>query len=309
MSWSPPEYDRTKELREHLPAEGWRAAVAAIAQRHSLGHSLGQKGLAPFASGSDVVWAAGDSVVKLTAPVWASEIEAEERCLRAVAGRLSVQTPEVVARGELAGWPYVVMTRVAGVALGELWPALDHAGRVRLAADLGRLVAELQAIDVGALPDEWDAFWRGCRGGVRERHARGAVPEPLLEQIEPFLASVGELDARGRRLLHTELLDEHVLAAPRSGQVELCALIDFADGCVGPPAYETAAPVEFLFKGERGLLGAYLEALGQAGETCAEERLAWALCHRFGSLARMLEAVRPAQPATLSELSMLLYAE
>jgi hygromycin-B 7''-O-kinase len=159
------------------------------------------------------------------------------------------------------------------------------------------------------LPDGWTDFWRGCRSDVARRHARPGASEALVAEIEAFLAGVGELDASGRALLHTELLGEHVLVEQRSGRHELSALIDFADGRVGPPDYEVAAPVEFLFRGERGLLGAFLEAAGMPSDDAgAERRLAWALCHRFGSLARMERAVEPVRPASLSELARLLYA-
>ena len=82
MSWTPPEHDRARELREHLPVDGWRAAVGAIAARHGLPTA----GARPFETGSDVVWSLGEHVVKLTAPVWRDEIEAEARCSRASPG-------------------------------------------------------------------------------------------------------------------------------------------------------------------------------------------------------------------------------
>jgi len=65
-------------------------------------------------------------------------------------------------------------------------------------------------------------------------------------------------------LLHTELLDEHVLVEERGGRYELSGLIDFADGRVGPAEYDFPAPVEFLFRGQPGLLGFFLRAYGYA---------------------------------------------
>ena len=66
MSWSPPAYDPALRLREHLPEAGWREAMREICARHGLQEAA----LSPFASGSDVVWATGDRVVKLSAPRW-----------------------------------------------------------------------------------------------------------------------------------------------------------------------------------------------------------------------------------------------
>ena len=102
-----------------------------------------------------------------------------------------------------------------------------------------------------------------------------------------------------------------MLVAERGGRVVPCALIDFADGRLGPPEYEFAAPVEFVLRGEPGLLRALLTAYGDdpaaLGPARSERMLAWALCHRFGSLARMLRAVAPARPRSLAELARTLY--
>ena len=307
MTWTPPQHDPQRELRDHLPASGWRDAVAAICARHGLGGAP----LEPFPTGSDVVWSAGGHVVKLTAPLWADEIEAEARCQRQVAGRLGVATPEPLATGELAGWPYVVMTRVPGVALGEVWPGLEHAERLRLAAELGALVRELHGIEVADQADGWDGFWQRCRATVTERHSEPGVPGELAAQIGPFLESAGELVDEPRVLIHTELLDQHVLVEERGGRYGLCALIDFADGRVGPAEYEFPAPVEFIFKGEPGLLRSFLSAYGLPEHELTPERsermLAWGLLHRFGRLLRMLRAVEPVRPATLPALARRLY--
>ena len=308
MGSFPPDHDPGVELRDHLPAEGWRAAMRAILARHALPASE----LAPFASGSDVVWGTPAHVVKLTAPCWADEIDAEARGLARVAGRLSVRTPEVVAGGELAGWPYVVTTRVAGSALGDAWPRLAREERLDLAAALGRLIAELRAVPVDDVPDDWPEFRRAHLGEPARRHARGGVDESLLEPIDAFLARFPDLDDEPRAFLHTELLGEHVLVAPVDGRLELAALLDLADSRVGPAGYELPAPVEFLFRGEPGLLRALLlesgTALGDDDELASQRTLAWGLTHRFGSLARMLAAVAPDRPRTLEVLARNLYA-
>lgn len=315
MTWTPPAHDAERELRELLPEAAWRAAMAKLCERHD----LDAVGLAPFPTGSDVVWGAGDAVVKLTAPLWRAEIAAEVRALRFVEGQLSVEAPRVLAEGELSGWPYLVMSRVSGRALGEVWPSLEPGDRSRLAADLGRLTRELHDLPLDGYEaaregDElwetadWPRFWNTCRADVGARHGRRGAPAALVAQVEPFLSRLGPLEQEPRVLLHTELLDQHVFLDERAAP---CGLIDFADSRLGPATYDFPAPVEFIFRGEPGLLRAFLLGYGlregELGASLAERLLAWALCHRFGSLARMLKAVDPWRPASLEQLAQRLY--
>jgi hygromycin-B 7''-O-kinase len=306
MPWTAPTHDPARPLRDHLPEEGWRAAAAQLAARHGLPTS----DLTPFASGSDAVWALGPGhVLKLSAPTFAAEIANEARCLDLARGRVPVRVPEVAALGDLDGWPYVITTRVPGEALGSHWPHLPRAERERLAEELGALVGALHRVHPGP-PDHWAEFWRRCRTGVAARHRRPGVPEELLAEIEPFLAEVGELPATGRVFLHTEVLGEHLLVAPVGGRLELCSWIDFADACLGPVEYDCLAPVEFLFRGEAGLLRRFLLALGrdqrELHEGYSRQLLAWSLCHRFGSLARQLRAA-PQAPRSLVDLTTTLW--
>ena len=316
MSAFPPTLELGRELRDHLPHSDWRAAVQRIAERHGLGAA----GAHPFASGSDVVWPAGDAVVKLTDPAWRWQIEAEARALEHVAGRLPVRTPRPIALGELEGWPYVVLERVPGRALAEVWPELGTDARRDLARDLGQLVRALHDLPLDGLPDDWDGFFGVCLAGLPERLRAPGVPDALVDGVPAWLDAHGlrdELGQRGRPrvFLHTELLDQHVLDERRSGRWVPAAMIDFADHRVGPFEYELPALVEFVFRGERGLLGTFLRAYGlpEDGLDAAygERLLAWGLAHRYGSLRRMLGCLGGdgGEPvAGLGELAARLYA-
>jgi hygromycin-B 7''-O-kinase len=131
------------------------------------------------------------------------------------------------------------------------------------------------------------------------------VPEELTRQVPSFLATVGSLRSPALVFLHTEVLDQHLLVEERAGRTELSALIDFADGRSGPPEYKFPAPVEFLFKGEAGLLREFLLTCGHEARELTPERseriLAFGLCHRYGRLLRMLRSVEPTRPATRPE--------
>lgn len=307
MGWAPPEHDHQRELRDHLSIEDWHVPIALIAARHDLDAS----NLFPFSTGSDIVWSAGAHVIKLTAPMWTSEIAAEAAALQRVQGELDVATPNHVATGDIEGWPYVVMSHVPGQPIGELWADLDGADRVRLAGDLGRLTRAVNELGDESEAGAWPAFWEACTKDVGERHLKRGGPPEIAKEIDGFLAEVGELVPSAYGFLHTELLDVHILGEERAGRVELSGLIDFADSCVGPVEYEFAAPIDFLFKGEPGALRAFLLGYGVDESDLGPERsrrlLAWSLCHRFGSLPRMLAACGDRKPGTLEELAARLF--
>lgn len=308
MAWRAPEYDGSGSLREAAEPGSWSAAASEALRRHGLEGA--PRGL--FPTGSDVVVDCGLTVFKMTAPRWAEEIRAEHDLLARVAGRLPVATPEPLALGELDGWPYVIMSRLPGRALAEVWPRLDSGERRRLARSCGELIGVLHALPVGtqdAAP--WPGFLDRMRGNAVHRLRKTGASPAWLERIEPFLDSLGPLSERPLAWLHTELYDQHLLIAERGGRPELSGLIDFADGRVGHPGYEIPALVEFVFRGERPLLRELLLGAGWA-ESGLDERLslelgAWSLLHQFGHLPRLRRAAGEPEPAGFEELARRLY--
>jgi len=244
-------------------------------------------------------------IVKLSRPRWRAEIEAEARFLRHLEGRVSFGTASVLAEGEIDAWPYVIQSRLPGRALGSVWADIMPAERRSLADGLGRTAAELHAVE--GVPDDgsWPGFLEERRRNVVEHHLKLGLPEAWLERVEPFLDSV-PLAESSPVLLHTEMLDEHVLVEERGGRWEISGLLDFADSRVGDPHYEFAAPVEFLFRGEAGLLPSFLRAYGwKRGDLTHEggRRLAaWGLLHLFGSLPRVLAIAGDPEPRDFDEL-------
>jgi hypothetical protein len=147
---------------------------------------------------------------------------------------------------------------------------------------------------------------------VGVRHATRGGPPGLLASIDSYLARVGELGAAKLVTLHTELTDDHLYVEQRDKEYELVGLLDFADARVGAAHYEFGALVEFVFRGEPGLLREFLIAYGidaaRLNPEFSEVLLAWALCHRYAHLGRMLDLVAPEEPATLEELATMLFS-
>jgi hygromycin-B 7''-O-kinase len=303
--WQAPTFTPPGSIRDAAPLSHWRQAAELTAQRHNLTDHL----LRMTESGSDVVIEGKQYFFKMTAPDFFTELTTERELLTYVEGRLPVTTPKIVAAGELEGWPYLWMTRVEGTPLAKLWPTLTYEARLDLAAQLGELVAALHRLPLFGDSAGWPTFLQRFVDSAPTRHSKPTTPEALSARVADFLARVSRPEAP-LVLLHTEVLDEHVFASFDGTRWKLSAMIDFADGRVGHPEYEFPALVEFIFRGETGLLKTFLRAYGWGPsrfENYSERLLAWGLIHQFGSLPRMLRVLGAPLPTSLEELASRLY--
>ena len=142
----------------HDDPVAWRPAVVALAQ--SLGADA--NAVQQEAEGTVLVARLGrERVLKLYPPFLRDHFEFERAMLERLHGRLSVPTPQLIASGEYAGWPYLLMTQLAGDPLTATWPAMSERERCRLLAALGALTAEVHALPVGdmaTLAPPWPQF-------------------------------------------------------------------------------------------------------------------------------------------------------
>lgn len=303
-TWIAPPIEPDLEIRALAPAAHWEDAMRRVLARHG----LALQGLRAEARGSDVVWGTDQAVVKLSLPRWADQLGREARFCR-LAAPLPVQIPPVLAEGQLEGWPYVITGRIDGVPLDSCWPGMGPPQRAALAHDLGRVSRALHALP---LPQDladppWTQFLaERVAQAPADQGRRGADPT-LVAQMPAFLEQHVAALGLPVVVLHTELLDQHVLVDPGDPS-RVTGLVDFADGQLGHPAYDLGAPIDFLFGDQPGLLAAFLRGYGPGPlDLLPAERLAGYLVHRFASLPRLLRGLsRP--PHDLDELAHMAFA-
>lgn len=273
-------------------ADIYRPAVAEIARRHRLAGEARR-----YPGGTLPVFALGDQhVVKLFPPPFGRNGDNERDALELLAGRLPVATPALRAHGELDGWRYLAMAQLAGLRMDEAWPALDRPARLRLAAELGAMIAALHAlpVDRAALPAAglvWDAFIAARRAGCAEHQAGRGVDPAWTALIPDFLAAVDLADPRDQVFLHTEVMPDHLLVDAGG---RLAGLIDFEPAMIGAREYEFAAVGLFFAAGDRELLCAALRAADHAPDRALSTRLlAYALLHRYSDLSWYLARMPP----------------
>lgn len=244
--------------------ELWHPALRVISQRHQLALDALQRS----AEGTHLVYLGDGVVLKLYAPPWPKDFTAERRMLEHVDGRLPIATPRIVAEGELEGWPYLVMTRLEGRLLEQLWPTLDITERRRLLAQIGELAAALHELPLLTTGDDpataWASFVATRERTLADKHAADGLPPAWVEDIERTVAALPSLDRGTSDLacLHTDLQGGNLLVRKNGEQLELSGLFDFGDAMIGGREHELIAPAAFMAVGVPGGLRALLRGYG-----------------------------------------------
>lgn len=280
----------------------WLPAMRTICQAHGLDPDSLR--LAP--PGSNIVfWVEDNLVIKLFAPFWRQDHLLETRVLNTLANNAALQVPRIHAHGEVDGWPYLVLSRLPGRSLDEVWPLLDPTGREHIAAGLGEMMAALHRVPTGqlaGLQPEWRTFLADRLARLLENQSRAGVSPEWLDDITRYYAALPSLVPPDFSpvLIHADLNPEHIFcqASPRGWEVS--GMIDFADAMLGDPAYEFVAPA-FLLAGPDGvhLRRAMLQAYGYAPSdltpALSRRLTAFILLHRFID-AGQFPALFPHQP-------------
>ncbi|MCA1633811.1 MAG: aminoglycoside phosphotransferase family protein [Acidobacteria bacterium] len=255
------------DFQRHFNSDVWRQAAAIICARHRIPHTS----LLRSPTGENVIFFADErAIVKIYAPLRLQHLRERAALELASRARLGIETPEVMHAGEMEGWPYLVMTRLAGIPMHEVWPEIEERGRLEIVSRLGGALRELHARPASPAPPELNRDWRGyvegkARESVERQRACGANPE-WLESLPGYVASRLELLPALFEpvLLHGDVHPGNILLARRGGRWRPTALFDFGDSFCGFHEYEFVAPGVLMVQGRRELQRALLLAYGYA---------------------------------------------
>lgn len=285
--------DKAEYLAVFRDDEVWRPALRVIGERHGLASAA----LRRASGGSHVVYLGETEVVKLYAPLFPDDFAAEQRMLEHVAGQLPIATPRIIATGELEAWPYLVMTRLSGQPLDELWPALAPAERRRLLATIGELAAAVHALPLLPGEDEPATSWAELvttrKRRLAHKHAADGLGPAWIEDIERTVASLPALDRPAAlACLHTDMQGGNLLARRVGERIELSGLFDFGDAMIGAREHELIAPAAFMAAEVAGGLRALLCGYGYLDPERDEQLIARLTGHlllqRYCSLPYLL---------------------
>jgi hygromycin-B 7''-O-kinase len=281
-------------------------------------HQLANEPLALFTEGTNIVFAHGKhTVIKIFPPIHNDSFQTEKIVLQHLQDKLSIATPKLEHVGEIAGWPYLIMTRLQGTLLEELWKDLNHGNKIIIMQELGALIREMHALPTQGLETidcHWQAFIEQQITQCVTQHSANKLPENLLQQLPDYLKSVKEFlpKIRPPALLTGEYTPMNLVVKKISGVWHINGLIDFGDCMLGMPEYDLLGPGAFLIQGDKQLLKEFLIAYGYTTETMTPALsrclTALMLLHRYSNLNIQIRIANwQSKVSTLNELEQLVW--
>ncbi|MGY4628128.1 aminoglycoside phosphotransferase family protein [Bradyrhizobium sp. USDA 4486] len=266
----------------------WLPIAIDIARSHGLDVSAPHV----FATGTNLVLGLGERLIlKIFPPLLRAQFVSERGSLTQLKRRLHLPIPEIVAEGMRDGWPYLVITRLAGTLGSEAWPRLPEHQKEHVLRQIGETIAAVQRAPLGPLANiepRWDAFMRTQMQGCRNRHERLGLAPKFLKGLDDLLRDAAELIPMNAPpvILIGEYIPENFLLACDDGEWSLAGLFDFGDVLAGWRDYDLLGPSAFMAAGRPGRVRSLLEGFGYAWPDGALKRrlMALMLLHRASDL-------------------------
>lgn len=292
----------------------WSEAVREICNTNE----VAVQDIQPFIDGSNLVASvSAEHIVKIFPPFHHHQWQSEHRALKYLQSHpLSVPIPKYVASGERADrWTYLIMTKVAGTSLNEVWKNLSLEQKSTLMRQIGSLMREVHTVPVGELDDlepNWDSFLKEQNAGLIARHQRLNAPEWFLKEAPSFVSE--NLDCISKEpsvILTGEFTPFNLLVEQTGDQVRLSGMIDFGDVMIGYREYDFLGPLLFLGEGNRVFRDALLAGYqyGEPTDSAFQNRLMLlTILHRYSNLKAQIQIENwENQVHHLSELKQLLF--
>jgi hygromycin-B 7''-O-kinase len=262
--------DAATNLGAYLALRADRSRWLPVALDIARGHGLDTSAPLVFATGTNLVVGLGEKLIlKIFPPLLLGQFVSERSALAQLAGRLALPIPEIVAEGMRDGWPYLVITRLAGMLGSEVWPSLPEDQKECLLRQIGETIAAVQRVPPGELAriaPRWDEFMRRQMEGCRARHTRLGLAPKFLAGLDDLLRDAARLIPMDAPpvILTGEYIPENFLLACRDGEWSLAGLFDFGDLRTGWRDYDLLGPSAFMAAGRPGRVRSLLEGFGYA---------------------------------------------
>lgn len=255
------------------PLAAWMPVLEHLQETYQLPHGNWEK----IPLGANALFGLSDDViVKLVPPNWKRQGDKEILVAPLLEGKLSLQTPRLIASGEIDSWVFIISSRLHGTLLADIWPTLALEEKRIIMQQTGQLLRELGDVKFSAdiaIRVDWSSYVRELIADCMARHKRRKMPEVLLNQVMPYIDAAGDFAKAGElRFIHMDIHPWNLMAKQEQGQWKLSGLLDFGDAIVGnSDRLEILTPMIFMAQGEPVLLETLLQSYGEMGDISAAE--------------------------------------
>jgi aminoglycoside phosphotransferase len=251
---TPPTFASREALDASLDdVDFWAPYVDEILARHGLAEA-GRELVAGY-NVTYPTFVSGDVVVKLFGhyPSWRERHAAERGAYELIGTDSAIAAPTLLGEGRLydldaeAHWPYLVTTRVPGVASWRA--ALSPDQRRAIAVELGqqvRRIHELPPFGVATDADQPEL-------DVAAAAAQSSLPPHLVAQVDAYVTGLGPFDPV---FIHGDIVANHVFV----DSDHLTGIIDWGDAMVTDRHVELIQVYRDMFDCDKDLFRVFLDA-------------------------------------------------
>lgn len=280
-----PSYELACDISDNWVLDDWRPILDTICIRHGINAihmSQNFEGTNPVfeltqaSNVGDLDKANRSFIVKLLAPNFHVQYRSEYLSLKLLNHhRLGVKVPKLFYFGDVDNWPYLVIEKLDGIMLSSVLTELSVEERCDIALELGQFSKQLHRLpeqNIEGLRLDWPDFIRLQTDKCHEKRKRQGLPEPLLEELNAYLARhtdklAPSLNKSDAHLIHTDLHPGNLLVKKHQGRYRFTGIIDFGDALACPdPVFEFTSPALLLALGEPRIFHAYLDGYGYQGK-------------------------------------------
>ncbi|TPH17651.1 phosphotransferase family protein [Litorilituus lipolyticus] len=259
-----PSYQHACEIIDNFALSFWLPLLETLQEDYALGAGQWHR----INEGGNALFDLNDAyIVKVVPPNWISQGLKEIDINSILVEDLSVERPALIAHGEINGWLYLVMTKLSGICLAEIWPGLTQQEKLPIIKQVGQLMREfsqVKPLQVSCLSVDWSTYIARLKEDCLARHKRNKLDDHLYQQITSYLEEhLSDLQIDNNCFIHMDLHPWNLMAQQNGSQWAISGVLDFGDAIIGKShLYEVLTPCCFMVQGDKVLYKAMIEQYG-----------------------------------------------
>lgn len=232
-------------------------------------------------------------ILKFFAPLFSDAFEMEWQSLKFI-DHLGL-SPKLFNTGSINDWNYVLMSKLKGQSLKNLWPQLSEDERHSACYMVGKGLKKIHSLPVHASdfkPSQWTNFLTEQTLACAKRQEKLGLRANLVDQIPIFLKETELISSHPPSFLHTEVMRDHVFFDRSDQDLLFSGFIDFEPSMIGEAEYDFASVGIFLSSGDPKALRSFFSGYGNLSAIDYKFKrriLAYTLLHKYSNLKWYLE--------------------